>query len=136
LAAESFEILAAAMDHAASSIPEDQLRGTGIGYIQFAIRAPEQFRLMWRTELLDQTSPRLQKAMERLRQRLRDALISACKQANHRAPSEAALSVRFNLAWCCVHGYACLWVEGDRKSHALSDAEKMLLALRPVLTSR
>ena len=132
-ASEGFEGLAAAMRLAVSHTPVDELRGAGLGYIRFAMNAPEQFRLMWRTELLSQDSTQLQKARKGARDCLNDALITAYKKANGRMPSETTIAVRSNLAWCCVHGYACLWVEGSRKSRDLSDAERMLSALRPVL---
>jgi hypothetical protein len=43
------------------------------------------------------------------------------------------LAARFEAAWCCVHGYASLWVEGPRKSRSLDEARRMLRVLRPSL---
>jgi hypothetical protein len=89
---------------------DDDLQAVGLGYIQFAMRCPEHFRVMWRSELLNEESPRLRKARQTAQQRLHDALMEAA--AHGRTLSEDELAARFQLASCCVHGYASLWVEG------------------------
>jgi hypothetical protein len=110
----------------------DDLEATGLGYIQFAMKWPEHFRVMWHSELLDQKSPRLRLARERGQRICRDALIRA--NENRTKPlSEDELAARFEVAWCCVHGYATLWVEGFRKSRSLDEARRMLRVLRPSL---
>ena len=48
---------------------------------------------------------------------VRDALIHANENWT-RPLSEDELAARFEAAWCCVHGYASLWVEGSRKSRS------------------
>jgi hypothetical protein len=108
---------------------DDELQAAGLGYIQFAMRWPEHFRVMWRSELLNEESLRLRQARERATQRLRDALTRANAQSSI-ALSEEELAARFQLAWCCVHGYASLWVEGDRNSRSLDEARRMLRILR------
>jgi AcrR family transcriptional regulator len=132
LAADGFERLAEAMDPARVRNANDDLEASGLGYIQFAMKWPEHFRVMWRSELLDQQSARLRLARERAEQILRDALIHA-NENWPRPLSEDELAARFEAAWCCVHGYASLWVEGSRKSRSLDEARRMLRVLRPSL---
>ena len=134
-AVEGFQKLRAAMDHAASKKTDSALLEAALGYIDYAMKAPEQFRIMWRTELLDGSSTRLQEAASLSRQPLRDALVAALLATHAQVLPEEVLTSRFDLAWCCVHGYACLWVEGRRKSSSLADAAGMLMTLRPVLVS-
>ena len=132
LAAEGFERLAEAMDPKLVKNAQDDLEAAGLGYIQFAMQWPEHFRVMWRSELLDENSPRLRLAREHAAQRLRDALVSANSQWST-MPSEDELAARFQAARCSVHGYASLWVEGPRKSRSLDEARRMLRVLVPSL---
>jgi AcrR family transcriptional regulator len=130
-AAEGFERLAEAMSRKQLKSPDDELQAAGLGYIEFAMRWPEHFRVMWRSELLNEESPRLQQARETAQQPLRDALLRA--NAQGRSLSEDELAARSQVAWCCVHGYASLWVEGNRRSRSLDEAKHMLRLLRPSL---
>jgi AcrR family transcriptional regulator len=130
-AAEGFDRLAEAMRRKQLKDPDDQLEASGLGYIEFAMRWPEHFRVMWRSELLNENSPRLQQARETAQQPLRAALLLANGQ--QRSLSEDELAGLFQLAWCGVHGYATLWVEGNRKSRSLDEAKRMLRLLRPSL---
>jgi AcrR family transcriptional regulator len=132
LAAEGFERLAEAMDPERVKNASDNLEAAGLGYIQFAMQWPEHFRVMWRSELLDQQSPRLRLARERASRILRDALMRA-NQHWPKPPSDDELAVRFEAARCCVHGYASLWVEGPRKSRSLDEARRVLRILVPSL---
>jgi AcrR family transcriptional regulator len=132
LAAEGFERLAEAMDPAKAKNTDDDLQTAGLGYIQFAMKWPEHFRVMYHSELLNQESPRLRLAKESGERIVRDALIHANK--HWASPvSEDELAARFETAWCCVYGYASLWVEGSRKSRSLDKARSMLRVLRPSL---
>lgn len=132
LAADGFERLAESMDPAKAKNAEDDLQAAGLGYIQFAMKWPEHFRVMYHSELLDQKSPRLQLAKERGEQIVRDALIHT--NEHWTGPlSEEELATRFETAWCCVYGYASLWVEGSRRSRSLDEARSMLRVLRPAL---
>lgn len=131
LAAEGFERLTEAMSRRNVKDADDDLQAAGLGYIQFAMRWPEHFRVMWRSELLNEESPRLRKARQTAQQRLRDALTHA--DAHGRTLSEGELAARFQLASCCVHGYASLWVEGNRRSRSLDNAKCMLRLLRKSL---
>jgi AcrR family transcriptional regulator len=132
LAVEGFERLTEAMSLQNVKNADDELEAAGLGYIQFAMRWPEHFRVMWHSELLDEESPRLQWAQESARQCLRDALMRANSQSGALL-SETELTTRFQVAWCCVHGYASLWVEGHRKSKSIDEARRMLCTLRPSL---
>jgi AcrR family transcriptional regulator len=133
-AAEGFERLTEAMSPKNVEDADDELQAAGLGYIQFAMRWPEHFRVMWRTELLNQESPRLRTARQAAQQRLRDSLVHA--NAHGRTLSEDELAARFQLAACCVHGYASLWVEGSRRSRSLDDAKRMLRLLRTSLVGK
>ena len=132
LAIDGFERLAEAMDPMRVKNADDDLEASGLGYIQFAMKWPEHFRVMWRSELLDQQSPRLRLARERAARILRDALIRANEHWSTPS-SDDELAARFEAARCCVHGYASLWVEGSRKSRSLDEARRMLRVLRPSL---
>ncbi|HXZ81732.1 MAG TPA: TetR/AcrR family transcriptional regulator [Terriglobales bacterium] len=133
VAAEGFERLTEAMNWKNVKEADDDLQAAGLGYIQFAMRWPEHFQVMWRSELLNEKSPRLRKARQMAQQRLRDALIQT--NAHRRTLTEADLAARFQLASCCVHGYASLWVEGNRKSRSLDGAKRMLRLLRTSLVA-
>ncbi len=132
LAADGFERLAEAMDPARAKDARDDLEASGLGYIQFAMKWPEHFRVMWHSELLDQQSPRLGLARERAERILSDALMRANEHWTRPLPADE-LAARSEVAWCCVHGYASLWVEGSRKSRSLDEARHMLRVLRPSL---
>jgi AcrR family transcriptional regulator len=135
LAVEGFDRLTDSMSLKKIKEADDELEATGLGYIQFAMRWPEHFRVMWRSELLNEESPRLQLAQERARQPIRDALVQS--NADLGMPlSEDELAIRFQTAWCCVHGYASLWVEGHRQSRSLDEAKRMLRNLRPALVHK
>jgi hypothetical protein len=120
------------MDSTRVKNAEDDLEAAGLGYIQFAMKWPEHFRVMYLSELLDQQSPRLRLARELGERIVRDALIQVNENWT-RTLSEDELAARFETAWCCVHGYASLWVEGSRKSRSLDEARRMLRVLRPAL---
>jgi AcrR family transcriptional regulator len=132
LAAEGFERLADAMDPKKVKNASDDLEAAGLGYIQFAMKWPEHFRVMYHTELLDQQSPRLRIARERGERIVHDALLRV-NEIWTRQLSEEELAARFETAWCCVYGYASLWVEGSRQSRSLDQARRMLRVLRPAL---
>lgn len=132
LAADGYERLADSMDPASVQDADDSLQAAGLGYIQFAMNWPEHFRVMWRSELLDKQSPRLRLARQRAEKVIRDALAHSNARWGSRL-SEQELKARFQAAWCCVHGYASLWVEGSRKSRSLDNARRMLRVLRPSL---
>jgi AcrR family transcriptional regulator len=132
LAADGFERLADGMDPKRVKNAEDDLQAAGLGYIQFAMKWPEHFRVMYHSELLDQQSPRLRLARERGERVVRDALVRA-NEHWAKPLSEDELAARFETAWCCVYGYASLWVEGSRRSRSLDEARRMLRVLRPAL---
>jgi AcrR family transcriptional regulator len=135
-AVEGFQRLTATMSTVGSKGSGDALLAAGLGYIQFAMRAPEQFRIMWRSELLDSSSERLQGAIRDSRQYLCDVLDAAHVRQYGIPLTASSLASRFELAWCCVHGYACVWVEGRRKSRSLVEAERMLRMIGPLLLAR
>ena len=130
-AIQGFERLSTAMNDALET-SIDRLYATGLGYIRFAMEAPEQFRLMWRWGVLDMSSPQLLAGIQRTGNALREALVAANLHAHQQVLDEATVDARFSQAWCGVHGYACLWVEGARHE-TLPVPESFLLAMRPSL---
>ena len=56
--------LAAAMGPKQVKYAKDDLEAAGLGYIQFAMQWPEYFRVMWRSELLDEHSSHFRLARE------------------------------------------------------------------------
>jgi AcrR family transcriptional regulator len=132
-AVQGFERLGASMDPTTVEGAKDALQAAGLGYVRFAMDAPDQFRLMWRTDLLDEKSERLDAARHAAEQPIRSALKSAYEKSHHAPPTREILDQRFLIARCFVHGYACLWVEGDRKSRSLTELKKLLDGVRPAL---
>lgn len=131
-AIEGFERLTELMSGEKINDADDELQSAGLAYIHFAMCWPEHFRVMWRSELLNVKSPRLRQVREGASKRLRDLLMRA--NAHWNTPlSEDELSVRCQVAWSFVHGYASLCVEGDRRSYSLDGAKRMLRVLRPSL---
>jgi AcrR family transcriptional regulator len=106
---------------AAGGEPLAQLTGVGRGYIDFAVRHPAHFLLMF----------------GRTGDMLRDTMAATLAAAG-RSPAE--LPARMLLAWSAVHGYATLVVEGQcadlfgldvsspRKSSAMGELLLHLLA--------
>jgi hypothetical protein len=64
------------------------------------------------------------------------ALSERTRQKVRKPLSEDELAARFQVAWCGVHGYAMLWVEGSRKSRSLDQGRRMLRTLRPWLVTK
>ncbi len=103
---------------------------TGLSYIDFAIQNPQQFRSVFREELIDADDGSYRLATARLAAQLGDGR----EQRSQPEPiSEAAL-----LAWSTVHGLACLSIDGSLESD-ISKADRMqffrktLQRLGPVL---
>jgi AcrR family transcriptional regulator len=89
---EGFDRLTEAMGPLKMKDADDELQPAGLGYIQFAMRWPEHFRVMWRSELLYEKSPRLQTCRA-----IRGCLVERsrlCRTRGGRQPQSPALSTR------------------------------------------
>ena len=110
-AIEGFKELKANMErrrdqHAA---PGERSAATGTAYLEFALKHPEYFRVMFRAELLNERDPEYQAANAAAFSVLEDALSQcdiALGTASHR------LHERCLVAWSMVHGFAMLLLEG------------------------
>jgi AcrR family transcriptional regulator len=82
----------------------------GEGYLEFALQNPGQYRVMFRAELLNKDDPDYHTASRAAFQVLEDA-IRECEAAAG-SVDETTLHERCLLAWCAVHGFATLCLEG------------------------
>jgi AcrR family transcriptional regulator len=127
-ATEGNERLAAAMEAAVAALPTAEtpaarpaetsparlaatsparLAATGRGYIAFARANPAHFRLMFRTDLIDQSDPAWLAAATRSFQILSDAMAAFAPDMDERGRR-----ARLTLAWSAVHGFCALRAEG------------------------
>jgi AcrR family transcriptional regulator len=89
--------------------PRERLQAIGLGYVRFAIGHPEQFGIMFRTELVNGDDPELLAASDAVYVLLADR-IAECVAAR-------LLPARLTLAttvagWSLAHGMAWLWLGG------------------------
>lgn len=75
--------------------------------LDFALRYPNRYRLMWRKESLDSQNPQLQASMERVYQKLIVLLGESSRQKNTDVESQAI------ALWSLIHGYASLRLDGN-----------------------
>jgi AcrR family transcriptional regulator len=90
--------------------PAARALGVGEGYLEFALRNPGQYRIMFRAELLNKDDPDYRTASRAAFQVLEDA-IAEC-EAPAGSVDDTTLHERCLLAWCAVHGFATLCLEG------------------------
>jgi hypothetical protein len=111
-AVEGFERLRHHMETRRDASPDPASRSLSVGeaYLEFALRNPQHFRVMFRTELLDPEDPAYQEACRAAFHVLEQA-IRGCEAASG-SVNEATLAERCLLAWSTVHGYATLCLEG------------------------
>jgi AcrR family transcriptional regulator len=112
IAGDGFALLDAtiadARDHAAS--PTDALERAAIRYVQFALKHPAHFRVMFRPELVPI------EAHESIHERAAcafghvPAMIAACAEAGLRV--EPNVEAHVVMLWSMVHGLACLLLDG------------------------
>jgi AcrR family transcriptional regulator len=112
-ATEGEERLRAAMEAAVAALPPGadaraRLAATGRGYIAFARANPAHFRLMFRSDLLDQGDPARKAAGAGAFGVLDGAMRAVVPEADARA-----LRARLALAWAAVHGFCTLRAEGS-----------------------
>jgi AcrR family transcriptional regulator len=90
---------------------EERPAAVGAGYIEFAFRHPEYFRVMFRTELLNERDPQYQAATSGAFGVLEES-VRECHRARRLGNEDAQLARLCLLAWSAVHGYATLVLEG------------------------
>jgi len=111
LAAEGFDRLTAAMTKAAESASGalERFRASGRGYVEFALRYPQHFAVMfevpWRSAAYSETQAAGERAFGTLVR-----YVEAC-QADHLLPAGDAKPFAL-LAWSIVHGVAKLAISG------------------------
>lgn len=82
----------------------------GEGYLEFALRNPGHFRIMFRAELLNKDDEEYRMASRAAFQVLEDAIREG--DAATGSADETSLHERCLLAWSVVHGFATLCLEG------------------------
>jgi hypothetical protein len=88
--------------------PAARLKALGKAYIDFAIKNPQYFRMMFRKDLVEpETYPSLKEVSRRTFDRL-FAAVGDCLESSSRAEA-MTLSI---TAWSLVHGLASLWLDG------------------------
>ena len=125
IAIEGFERLgeasAASLDGATSAT--DAMARSGRAYIEFALRNPGYFRVMWRNELLDNADPALVGAGHGVFAALVESVQAAQAEgwAIGRDPTNLA-----TMAWAVVHGIAQLYLDGPLAEMDPRDEETVI----------
>jgi AcrR family transcriptional regulator len=112
LAALGFTTLTACMREARAGVeePRERLRAIARGYVAFARRHPERFRLTFSRSRLNGDDPAYQAAAEEAFGELEAAIRLVHGLPD--APLEGALRASLTKAWAVVHGFAHLLLEG------------------------
>lgn len=114
LAAEGFNELADAIEREQQSRAAQgawgKLLGVGAGYVDFAIRNPALFQMMFRTEI---TKPHEDLELQRAQQRAFGALTAAIEELDHARllPPGKSKHAAAAFAWSTVHGFATLHIQ-------------------------
>jgi AcrR family transcriptional regulator len=142
-AVEGFERLRGHMEKRRDALIDPALRAVAVGegYLEFALRNRGHFRVMFRAELLNEQDPAYQAACRAAFQVLKDAITQCDAQTNLQQPD--TLNDRCLLAWCAIHGFASLCLEGAispdgrslkaKTSRSLETGRNLLLLLGPSL---
>ncbi|WP_277185706.1 TetR/AcrR family transcriptional regulator [Caballeronia sp. BR00000012568055] len=120
LAAIGHHRLAASMAAHAKGIENeiDRRKAIARGYIKFAVKQPDLFRLMSRNELLDQSNEALGQARRMSIRALAGTI--ARQEGGERAIEsiDTARAVEMTAGWAYVHGLATLLIDGRLDSVA------------------
>lgn len=120
LAAEGFDLLADAMTGAAE---EQGLVARGVAYVEFALRCPSHFTVMFQPRLLHDDDPELTAA----RQRAWAALSVGVAEVRSGPDGDFGVA-----SWSLVHGYATLVLSGAvEPDDALRQARSVAAHLVP-----
>lgn len=137
IAAQGFAGMADRMaregEHATTDL--EHFGAVGRGYLAHALDHPAHFRVMFRTDLLDEDDPALSEAGGRVRAALTDGMSRILPPGV--PPGEARR--RALLAWAAVHGVATLRIEGALTDEMAPDGRADLLralgAMLPVFVA-
>jgi AcrR family transcriptional regulator len=142
-AIEGFERLCSHMELCRDAVKDPATRSAAVGegYLEFALRHRGHFRVMFRTELLNEDDSMYQSAVRNAFKVLEDT-IRDCDRSMNLDQSET-LKERCLLAWATVHGFASLCLEGavspDGRSlkaktgNALETGRHLIMLLGPSL---
>ncbi|MDW8845015.1 TetR/AcrR family transcriptional regulator [Erwinia sp. MMLR14_017] len=130
LAAEGYSLLRREMQKNKNNLTADSLLSAGTGYIRFAINHPGLFRIMAKMKTSPSPSERLLKESDAALEFLKCSLKQAYLEQHGIPLSENTLTLRSELAWCTVHGYSHLYIEGMSKKISFKDPERILNQLR------
>ncbi len=112
-AAEAYDGLTRAIDRRMAKSGEDsvlRLRAMATAYVEFALANRAKFQLMFRTDVIDGTSPRLSAALEACHGRIYGAMTAALTQSG-RLMDRRTLA-KMTHAWASIHGFAALALDG------------------------
>lgn len=141
LAATGFEELDALMTRYrkdSGADPYAQFVATGVAYVEYALRRPARFRLMFRSELLRPDHPRLCEAGDRTFGQLMETLAGlpgSATPAADGAAVELGIDERASLAWAIVHGLASLTLDNPGYNEILGGRDNAPTALRRMLAA-
>lgn len=137
IAAEGFAGMAERMAREAERATTDLERfgAVGRGYLAFALERRAHFRVMFRTDIIDEADPALAEAGGRVRAALTEGLARILPPG---VPPEEARR-RALLAWGAVHGVATLAIEGalpeEMAPGGMPDLLRALGGMLPVFTA-
>ena len=126
LAASGHRRLAATMAAKAEGIPSGPASRKAIarGYVSFAVDNPDLLRLMFRSEMLDNTRASLVDARQLSARALMGAFDEHLKPTLGKSATfgrlEAAQAIAMTAAWAYVHGLASLLIDGRLNALAAS----------------
>lgn len=130
LAVEGYSLLIGEMQNKQNNSKADSLLSAGIGYINFAVKNPGLFRVMSKIKNSTSSSERLLKKSDDALNFLKDSLKQTYLDHHATFLSENTLKMRSELAWCTVHGYSHLYIEGMSENFDFTEAELILNQLR------
>jgi len=149
LAITGFEVLAAVLEEHREDIYE-----MGVAYVQWALRHPGHYAVMWQPRLLDETASELQAARRRAWELLVDAVaekdaergfgktnsgavssgaVSSAGEGASAAPGEPGAPADALAAFSLVHGLVSIWLSGalpvpkDPATHARAVTQRLQL---------
>ncbi|EKG32666.1 TetR family transcriptional regulator [Pseudomonas avellanae BPIC 631] len=100
--------------------------GCGMGYVNFAQKHPQHFRLMFGMAGVNRALPRLVSSGEATLQLLRQSLRTAWIAKHGSEPEPALLEQRTFLAWSTAHGFASLAIDRKTAEPSVVSAESVL----------
>jgi len=106
----------------------ERLREVGVAYLDFAVREPALFDVMWRPEICDPDDEGLQAAAGAAFEALVGAIVSAQAEGWGAGHDVQTLALS---AWSTVHGFSVLWrdgsIQGATHDEAGPDAGRLVI---------